>query len=193
MSPSHPSSVRVYQPGLLHMVMVGAGMTLGWLMASGRRTARQMPIAGVPAAPVTGTWEHGALWSTVSATKSGALISLVDVDAGATLEEMYAAQTAVDVSAKQAYGETYAKAMARNNQDLYQRARQINEKANAFDNYFDLTARSLAGPDIATLKGLSGQLTAEGKKIPQATATLTQVDAYLGVFNQLIGLIKPGN
>ena len=175
-----------YHTGASELALLGVGVAVGWFLANALK--RQQGVTA-KSTPVLGKWQNGVLWSSLTAARIDTTAFNQDVSIGATLEEVLAAQSAVDTSAKEAYGDAIAIARATNDFELGHQANLINDTANAFDNYFAAKAMSMVGTDISALKGLSNQLTIEGKKIPTATKTLTQVNTYLGVFNQLIALV----
>jgi hypothetical protein len=178
-----------YHSAASEFALLGAGIVLGWLLANWRKPRTEPTPLASKSNAVAGEWRNGVLWSRLAATQISAAHVNLDVTSGATLEEVLAAHSAVDASAKEAYGDTFAKARATNDFELGHQATLINDTANAFDNYFAAKATGMVGTDISVLKGLSAQLTAEGKKIPEVTKSLTQVNTYLGVFNQLVSLV----
>lgn len=184
-----PRYATVYHSGAFETVMLGVGIAVGWLLANAFRSRGAGLVEARPAG-FGGEWKSGALWSNLSASRFSAAARTSDVEVGATLEEVAAAQEAVDTSAKQAYADTIDRARATNDHELGQKAALINNTANAFDGYFAARATTLVGTDISQLKGLAAQLTEEGKKIPTATNTMGEIGAYLNVFNQIIGLVK---
>lgn len=206
---SRQPTVMVQHSSAIDVTMLAVAAALGWLFATASQNARRETPVGAarkprpappprPAAPVAfatshaagqlpGKWKNGARWASSENVMMGAAIS--DAVTGATAQDIRDLQMQTQQAAQDAHAAAFIQFNQTQDIRYSRQADAINQKDDEFNAALKQKVISLVGGDISQLNAKSGELKQTALEIPNAANAIGKIDSFLGVFDQLIGLL----